>query len=94
VSKKREQPASDPARKVRFGIKKVLSCEQEEAIPPAGASWNQEATMPVSAQARKVLLQGQDRCILGSRIDEKPDFLQTGHGFWCCVVRQKCHPQP
>jgi hypothetical protein len=29
VSKKREQPASDAARKVRFGIKKVLSCEQE-----------------------------------------------------------------
>ncbi len=28
---KREQPVSDPARQVRFGIKKVLSCEQERA---------------------------------------------------------------
>ncbi len=34
---KREQPDSDAARQVRFGIKKVLSCEQE------GAFWDQEA---------------------------------------------------
>jgi hypothetical protein len=46
---KREQPASDPARKVRFGIKKVLSCEQEEATMPAGAFYGQEATMPAGA---------------------------------------------
>jgi hypothetical protein len=52
---------SDPARKVRFGIKKVLSCEQEEATMPAGAFYGQEATMPAGA------FYGQDRCVLGSR---------------------------
>jgi hypothetical protein len=42
-ARQREQPGSDPAREVRLGIKKVLSCEQEGAFyGQEGASWNQE----------------------------------------------------
>ena len=50
---KREQPASDHARKVRFMVKKVLSCEQERQFA-AFCDPSPLAIPPASDHARKV----------------------------------------
>ena len=55
---------------------------RETAISEVWSNGRTEAIPPVSAQARQVLLQGQDRCILGSRRTCEPIEVVEAPGLW------------